>query len=208
MRCTALVADDREDVRALVKDAIADDEMSVIEACDGAEAWERFQGDGPQVVITDLRMPHVDGLELLRRIRRVSSVPVLLLTAFGDIPTAVAAMKAGATEFLLFPDALGPLRERIATLVAQAGSSVRTGDRSLVGKLRQREQRRQRRELEIVLRECGGNLALVSRRLELSRSAVFYRARKFGMLECTERETAEIGDRPAEEDSRWSDERP
>lgn len=201
MPCTVLVADDREDVRALVRDEITGTGVAVVEAADGEDAWAHFRRERPQVVITDLRMPRVDGLELLRRIRSVSDVPVMLLTAFGDVPTAVVAMKAGATEFFLFPDALGGLQERVLRLADRRRVPGRVAARSNVTELREQEQKRQCRELETVLRECGGNLASVARRLELSRSAVFYRVQKFGMLAQADTNAAGARARSAEGES-------
>ena len=182
MPCTVLVANDRDDVRALVRDEIADVGVTVVEAADGEEAWALFRRERPRVVITALRMPRIDGLELLRRIRSVSDVSVMVLTAFGDVPTAVATMQAGAADFCLFPDALGGLQERLLRLDNRRPTRGSVAARSKVTKLRVQEQRRQCRELETVLCECGGNLASSARRLELSRGAVFYRAQKFGML--------------------------
>jgi DNA-binding NtrC family response regulator len=201
MPCTVLVADDREDVRALVRDELADAGMTVVEAADGEEAWTHFRREHPQVVVTDLRMPRVDGLELLRRIRGISDVPVMLLTARGDVPTAVAAMKAGAAEFLLFPDALGGLHERVLWLADRRRTRGGVAARSKVTKLREQEQRRQCLELETVLRECGGNLASVARRLDLSRGAVFYRAQKFGMLAQADTNAAGVRARSAKGES-------
>jgi DNA-binding NtrC family response regulator len=66
--------------------------------------------DRADLVITDLRLPGMDGLELLAKIRQqYSVVPVVVMTAFGTIETAVEAMKAGATDFLLKPFSLDHL---------------------------------------------------------------------------------------------------
>jgi len=116
-----LLVDDRAEARALVASDLEEAGFRVVQAENGAEAWQRFRREPPQLVVTDLRMPKADGIELLGRIRSVSNVPVIVLTAYGDVPTAVAAMKGGAQEFLSFPEDLERIVARARELVdAQA----------------------------------------------------------------------------------------
>src|SRR5881628_4023837 len=73
-------------------------------ASNGIDAASKLENAAVQAVITDLRMPGMDGLELLHHIRRTKpAMPVIVLSAYGTVPTAVDAMKAGATDFLLKP---------------------------------------------------------------------------------------------------------
>src|SRR5437879_2794355 len=73
-------------------------------ASNGVDAVSKLESAPVQAVITDLRMPGLDGLELLQHIRRSQrALPVIVLSAYGTVPTAVDAMKAGATDFLLKP---------------------------------------------------------------------------------------------------------
>lgn len=115
-----LVVDDRAEARALIASDLVEAGFRVVEAGDGEEGWQRFRRDEPDLVVTDLRMPRADGIALLGRIRSVSSVPVIVLTAYGDVPTAVAAMKGGAQEFLTFPEDLDSLVKRARALVQPA----------------------------------------------------------------------------------------
>ena len=70
----------------------------------GADAIAAFEKDGADVVLTDLKMPDVDGMRVLRSIRRLdATVPVIMLTAFGSVDTAVAAMQAGAHDYVTKP---------------------------------------------------------------------------------------------------------
>ncbi len=115
---TVLVADDQLATRTHIAGRLLDAGFDVLEAADGEEAWECFGRQEPDLVVTDLRMPRCDGLELLTRIRTRSRVPVIVLTAYGDIPTAVKAMKGGAEEFLSFDDLdVSQLIERVQALV-------------------------------------------------------------------------------------------
>src|SRR5437016_4609248 len=73
-------------------------------ASNGIDAASKLENGSVHAVITDLRMPGMDGIELLHHIRRTKpALPVVVLSAYGTVPTAVDAMKAGATDFLLKP---------------------------------------------------------------------------------------------------------
>ena len=122
MRGTVLVADDQPLARRALATELKDAGFDVCEAENGAEAWERFRGRQPDVVITDMVMPRSDGLDLLSRIRAVSEVPVILFTAHGTAQTAAAAFKGGADDFICSPDV------EIDDLVALVENAVsRTG---------------------------------------------------------------------------------
>jgi len=119
---TALVVDARMESRELVASDLAEAGFRVVEAENGIDGWRRFRRNEPDLVITELRMPGADGIELLQRIRGMSSVPVILLTAYGDVPTAVAAIKGGAEEFFTFPDDLDRVIDRAHELTHDAGA--------------------------------------------------------------------------------------
>jgi two-component system response regulator AtoC len=124
---TVLVVDDCSDARALVTAELRRAGFRVGEARDGAEAWRLFDRTRPDLVVTDLRMPEADGIDLLRRVRAASRVPVILLTAFADVPTAVTAMRSGADEVLTYPDDLESLVPRVRAILtrsAEAGGAA------------------------------------------------------------------------------------
>ena len=129
-----LVVDDQSEARALLARDLEEAGFGVVEAGDGVEGWERFRRVGPDLVVTDLRMPRADGIELLRRIRSVSNVPVILLTAYGDVPTAVAAMKGGAQEVFHFPDDLDQLIPRIRELSVRGAAAYGALETALAGR--------------------------------------------------------------------------
>ncbi len=123
---TVLLVDDRIEARAAIGARLEEAGFEVVEAEDGIHGWKRFQETKPDLVVTDLRMPRSDGIQLLRRIREISSVPVVLITAYGDVPTAVTAMKGGAQEFFTFPDDLKALVERAMALVQSSHREAET----------------------------------------------------------------------------------
>jgi len=140
-----LVVDDRPEARKLIAGEFEDAGFDVRHAVDGLQGWEAFQQEDPALVVTDLRMPRADGIELLQRIRSASDVPVIVLTAYGDVPTAVSAMKQGAQEFLSFPDDLGRMLEKARTLLARdEGDGAAALEDALAGRSSAMQQVRER----------------------------------------------------------------
>ncbi len=96
-----LIADDEAGLREFMGDALRLDDHDVVEAADGREAIKLLEARSFDLLITDLRMPHVDGLTLLRKVRaELPEVEVIVLTAHGRVDTAVEAMKLGAFDYL------------------------------------------------------------------------------------------------------------
>ena len=99
-----LVADDEPGLRAFVAEALEADGHTVAQAPDGFEAAQRLAREGFDLLITDLKMPRLDGIALLRQVRLDQpEIEVLVLTAHGTIETAVEAMKLGAFDYLEKP---------------------------------------------------------------------------------------------------------
>jgi len=99
-----LVVDDEEGVRSFLAEALEDDRHSVAQAEDGRAAAERLRAQGFDLMITDLRMPGLDGLELVRLARAEQpEMEIIVLTAHGTIETAVEAMRLGAFDYLQKP---------------------------------------------------------------------------------------------------------
>ncbi|MDP7111405.1 MAG: sigma-54 dependent transcriptional regulator [Myxococcota bacterium] len=101
---TILVVDDERSNRASLGRILARAGYDVVEAASGAEALDRLRSRSTAVLLTDLKMPGMDGVELLRAARLVSpDIEVVLMTAYGTVETAVEAMKEGAYDFLTKP---------------------------------------------------------------------------------------------------------
>jgi two-component system response regulator HydG len=99
-----LVADDDPGLRESLERTLAREGYRVVVASDGQAALERLQSGGVDLVLTDLKMPGLSGIELLRAAKAIApDVDVILLTAFGTIEEAVKAMKDGAYDFLTKP---------------------------------------------------------------------------------------------------------
>jgi two-component system response regulator HydG len=114
---TLLVADDDPGLRESLERTLTREGYRVVLASDGRAALERVQAGGVDLIVTDLRMPGLTGLELLRAAKAIMpDVDVILLTAFGTVEEAVQAMKDGAYDFLTKPFR----REQLIKLVDKA----------------------------------------------------------------------------------------
>ncbi|MFN8632846.1 MAG: sigma-54 dependent transcriptional regulator [Chloroflexota bacterium] len=99
-----LIADDDESIRSLLKDLLSDEGYSTIEVKSGAEVLRAVPKVEPNLLILDLRMPDMDGIEVLRRLSSQGhKVPVLMLTAFGTASSAIEATKLGAFDYVTKP---------------------------------------------------------------------------------------------------------
>ncbi len=99
-----LLVDDEEDLLSLWKVRLASNGYEVITALSGEEALTKFSVSNPHLVLTDLRMPGIDGMALFEAIReRNKAVPVIIITAHGSIPDAVEATRQGVFSFLTKP---------------------------------------------------------------------------------------------------------
>jgi two-component system response regulator HydG len=103
-KARVLVVDDEASARGGLEKLLTAEGYLVDSAEDGESALAHFNETAADVVVTDLKMPKMDGIELLRRLRdQDASVPVIVCTAFGDVSTAVQAMRAGAEDYLTKP---------------------------------------------------------------------------------------------------------
>ncbi|HXD98972.1 MAG TPA: sigma-54 dependent transcriptional regulator, partial [Candidatus Acidoferrum sp.] len=114
---TLLVADDDPGLRESLDRTLTREGYRIVLASDGRAALERFQAGGIDLIVTDLKMPGLTGLELLRAAKAIApDVDVILLTAFGTVEEAVKAMKDGAYDFLTKPFR----REQLIKLIDKA----------------------------------------------------------------------------------------
>ncbi|HEY7575061.1 MAG TPA: response regulator, partial [Thermoanaerobaculia bacterium] len=93
-----LVADDEPAIRKVARDAFEREGHEVVAAIDGQEALERFEEGGVDLIVTDLAMPRLGGLELVQEIRRRDPVPILVLTVRNEEREKVRLLDAGADD--------------------------------------------------------------------------------------------------------------
>jgi len=99
-----LMIEDDDAARRLLSRAIRKENFKVLEARNGYDGLEVFKKEKPEIIITDLKMPTMNGLEVLQEVKKLSSdVPVILCTAFGETDIAVSALRKGAFDYLQKP---------------------------------------------------------------------------------------------------------
>ncbi len=129
-----LIVEDDDQVRTALARALTFEGYEVETANDGAEGLERVLSAAPDVIVLDVMMPHVDGLEATRRLRaRGDTTPILMLTARHEVSDRVAGLDAGADDYLVKPFALEELLARLRALLRR--SEPETGDLMRVGDL-------------------------------------------------------------------------
>jgi len=131
-----LVVDDDPQIRRAVREALAREGLDAETAADGAEALSRASDTEFALVITDLSMPTLDGLELVRALRRRSTVPILVLTVRSEEREKVRLLDAGADDYVVKPFGVAELLARARALLrrnpaAAPKSRLRFGDISI-----------------------------------------------------------------------------
>jgi DNA-binding response OmpR family regulator len=117
-----LVVDDEADIRELVRELLGRAGYDVVEAPNGSEALKVFYAQQPDFVILDVQMPVLDGWETLTRIREVSDVPVLMLTARAEELDKVRGLRAGADDYITKPFGRQELLARVSANLRRAGT--------------------------------------------------------------------------------------
>ena len=132
-RPTILVVDDEENIRDAIAFTLRREGFNVITAATGHEAIELVQ-QHPAVVVLDIMLPGIDGLEVLRRLRADSNVPVLMLSAKGDEIDRVVGLEIGADDYITKPFAMRELVARIRAVVrrVEMGNTVPIPERASV----------------------------------------------------------------------------
>jgi DNA-binding response OmpR family regulator len=119
-----LVIDDDGDIRRLVAELLRRAGLTVEEAEDGRSGLRALHKTSPDLVVLDVSMPDLDGWETLERIRDLSEVPVLMLTARGDELERVRGLKAGADDYVVKPFGRQELVARVQALLRRAGPRI------------------------------------------------------------------------------------
>ena len=128
-----LVVDDDEDIRSLLRVLLERAGAVVFEAPDGRDGLREFHARRPDLVILDVSMPEIDGWQMLDRIRDMSDVPVLMLTARADELERVRGLQAGADDYVVKPFGKQELIARVQALLRRAARGGRTQEADSYG---------------------------------------------------------------------------
>lgn len=117
---SVLVVDDEQSLRNFVRRNLEVRNYTVLTAANGLEALAHFANTNVDLVILDLMMPHMDGLETIRRIRQSSAVPIIVLSALGEEDDKIKAFRIGADDYLTKPFGVGELLARIQAVLRRS----------------------------------------------------------------------------------------
>ena len=108
-----LIVDDEQSIRRFLRVALTSQAYTVIEAASGKEALSNAASQKPDVVILDLGLPDIDGIEVIRLLRQWTQIPIIILSVRGSESDKIAALDAGADDYLTKPFGVGELLARL-----------------------------------------------------------------------------------------------
>jgi len=126
-----LVVDDEPQIARVLRRSLASHGYEVQVATEGEEALATFGVWKPDVVVTDIAMPNMGGLELCRRLRRISAVPIIVLSAKGEERTKVEALDAGADDYVTKPFGMDELLARMRVVLRRPQLAVEAEEKTI-----------------------------------------------------------------------------
>jgi DNA-binding response OmpR family regulator len=117
-----LVVEDDPNLRATLKYNLVKDGYKVVTAADGAEALEVARSDKPEMIILDLMLPKLSGLEVCRILRKEMTIPIIILTAKTDEVDKIVGLEIGADDYMTKPFSMRELLARVHALLRRAGT--------------------------------------------------------------------------------------
>lgn len=127
-----LIADDEKHIREILKMYCEKEGFDVIEAADGAEAILKVQSEKPDILILDIMMPVIDGLEVCKQVRKMSDLPIIMLTAKDEDDDRILGLEIGADDYITKPFNSREVVARIKAVLRRAGAQEKQEGRSRV----------------------------------------------------------------------------
>jgi two-component system, OmpR family, KDP operon response regulator KdpE len=124
---TILVVDDEPQIRRVLRATLSAEGYTIVEAREGREALEKLRSERPNLVLMDVNMPVMDGLEACREIRASSPVPIIMLTVRGAEKDKVRALDAGADDYVVKPFGMRELLARIRVALRHSATGATGG---------------------------------------------------------------------------------
>jgi two-component system, OmpR family, response regulator len=119
---TILLVDDEDSIQKLLAYPLEREGFRVLQARDGEEALERFAAEQVDLVVLDLMLPKLDGLEVCKRLRAQSEVPIIMLTARDDELDKVVGLELGADDYITKPFSIREFRSRVRALLRRSAA--------------------------------------------------------------------------------------
>jgi len=129
---TILLVDDEDAVQKLLTYPLEHEGFRVLQARDGEEALRQFASERIDLVVLDLMLPKIDGLEVCRRLRATSTVPIIMLTARDDELDKVVGLELGADDYITKPFSIREFRSRVRALLRRAAIGSQEDGRDVI----------------------------------------------------------------------------
>ena len=125
-----LIADDEAQIREILRIYFEKEGFNVVEAEDGAQAIIKVQADKPDIVVLDIMMPVLDGLEVCRQVRKISDIPIIMLTAKDEDDDRILGLEIGADDYITKPFNTREVVARVKAVLRRSGANaVRVNER-------------------------------------------------------------------------------
>jgi OmpR family response regulator RpaB len=122
-----LVVDDEASIRRILETRLSMIGYDVVTAADGEEAIETFHASNPDLVVLDVMMPKLDGYGVCQELRKESDIPIIMLTALGDVADRITGLELGADDYVVKPFSPKELEARIRSVLRRVDKSQATG---------------------------------------------------------------------------------
>ncbi len=129
-----LVADDEASIRRILETRLSMQGYEIVTATDGEEAIAAFNKHNPDLIVLDVMMPKIDGYGVTREIRRTSDVPIIILTALGDVSERITGLELGADDYVIKPFSPKELEARVKAVLRRTSSKEVSAPASKIAK--------------------------------------------------------------------------
>ncbi|HEY9774966.1 MAG TPA: response regulator [Planktothrix sp.] len=127
-----VLIEDEPQIRRFLRITLAEHGFNLIESASGAEGIDNVETHNPQLVLLDLRLPDIDGIEVARRLRTKTNTPIIILSARGEEQSKILALDAGADDYVTKPFSIGELLARMRAALRRATLSAQPQEKSFV----------------------------------------------------------------------------
>ena len=179
-KCDIVVIDDEEDVRESLKQLFSLEGFKVYAMADAKEALEFISAKFQGVIISDIRMPEMDGLTFLKEVKKLNKLlPVILITGHGDIKLAVKSLKLGATDFLEKPFNPNDLVDQVKVLASQRQAVIESYKGLETSSLKEMTDDFEKNRICYSLEKHEGSILSVMKELKLPRRTLNEKMAKY-----------------------------
>ena len=123
-----LIADDEAQIREILRIYFEKEGFEVIEAEDGAAAILKVQSEKPDILLLDIMMPVLDGIEVCKQVRKMSDLPIIMVTAKDDDDDRIAGLEIGADDYITKPFNSREVVARVKAVLRRAGTQEKKGE--------------------------------------------------------------------------------